>query len=110
MPGPLMKPSRDESLANQVVQAIQAGDVESLQHLLSDHPELAEARVDGARTLLHVATDWPGHFPDVAEIIATLVAVGADVNARFVGRHSEAPLHWAASSGDLAALDALLDA
>jgi ankyrin repeat protein len=38
------------------------------------------------------------------------VAAGADVNARFTGPHSETPLHWAASSDDIEALDALLDA
>ncbi len=39
-----------------------------------------------------------------------LVAAGADVNARFRGPHGETPLHWAASSDDVAVLDALLDA
>lgn len=35
---------------------------------------------------------------------------GADVNAEFIGDlHSETALHWAASSGDIALLDALLD-
>ena len=37
------------------------------------------------------------------------VAAGADVNARFTGPHTETPLHWAASSDDVEALDALLD-
>jgi len=60
--------------------------------------------------LLHVATDWPGHFPHVSASIAALVEAGADVNARFHGPHEETPLHWAASSADVAALDALLDA
>ena len=31
------------------------------------------------RTLLHVATDWPGHFPRGAATVAALVAAGADV-------------------------------
>src|SRR5262249_57303167 len=30
-------------------------------------------------------------------------------NARFDGRHTETPLHWAASSDDVEVLDALLD-
>ncbi len=34
----------------------------------------------------------------------------ADVNVRFTGPHTETPLHWAASSNDIAAVDALLDA
>ena len=47
----------------------------------------------------------------MAETVAALVAAGADVDAPFEGGpHAETPLHWAASSDDLAALDALLDA
>jgi uncharacterized protein len=38
-----------------------------------------------------------------------LAGAGADVNARFYGPHKETALHWAASSNDVAALDALLD-
>jgi hypothetical protein len=63
-----------------------------------------------SRTLLHVVTDWPGHYPNGAATVAALVDAGADVNAPFVGRHSERPLHWAASSDDIEAPDALLDA
>ncbi len=89
--------------------AVRRGDVRLLNRLLSDNPGLASARVDGQRTLLHVATDWPGHFPNCAASIAALIAHGADVNAPFIGRHSETPLHWAASTDDIDALDALLD-
>jgi uncharacterized protein len=84
--------------------------------LLAGHPGLATARLGEeepggtSRTLLHVATDWPGHFPNGAATVALLVAAGADVNARFRGEHEETPLHWAASSNDVEALDALLDA
>jgi ankyrin repeat protein len=91
------------------IAAIRSGDVEALRDVLRDHPELVNARPDGKRTLLHVATDWPGNFPNVAAVIATLVSFGADVNARFEGEHSETPLHWAASSNDVAAVEALLD-
>ena len=39
------------------------------------------------------------------------MAAGAEVDARFDGTsHQETPLHWAASSNDVTALDALLDA
>ena len=55
-------------------------------------------------------TDWPGHFPNGNEVVKVLVDAGADVNARFTGLHTETPLHWAASSDDVAVLDALLDA
>ncbi len=98
-----------------VVAAIHAGHVGELRQLLADHATLAKARLgdddpDGmSRTLLHVATDWPGHFPNVAESIALLVESGSDVNGRFRGPHEETALHWAASSDDLDALRALLD-
>jgi ankyrin repeat protein len=108
--------STEAPLARAATEAIHRGDVESLQRLLSDHPQLATERLgdddpDGmSRTLLHVATDWPGHFPNGSTTVAVLVAAGADVNARFRGPHEETPLHWAASSNDVAVLDALLDA
>ena len=108
-----------DPLASAAVEAIRGGDVETLRQLLAEHPGLATARLDDSagrpfcrmtRTLLHVATDWPGHFPNGAATVTALVAAGADVNARFTGRHQETPLHWAASSDDVAVLDALLDA
>jgi hypothetical protein len=93
---------------------VEAGDVVALEELLRRHPGLAAASIgdhpDGtARTLLHVATDWPGHRPNVAATIRALVEAGADVDAPFRGSHSETALHWAASSDDVDALDALLD-
>src|SRR5882757_9576404 len=95
------------------VTAIHKGDVEGLKKLLNENPDLAAARLAGkngeSRTLLHVATDWPGHFPNGAATVTTLIAHGADVNAQFTGKHTETPLHWAASSDDVAVLDALLD-
>jgi ankyrin repeat protein len=94
------------------ISAVRRGDVAELSRILTERPELANARLvsHGDRTLLHVATDWPGHFPQVAAIISTLVEAGADVNAASIGDHPETPLHWAASSDDIDALDALLDA
>jgi uncharacterized protein len=94
--------------------AVQAGDLSRLERLLAADPWLAEARIgdeDCYRTLLHAATDWPGHFPNGPDVVARLVAAGADVNAhsRF-SSHTETPLHWAASSDDVAVLDALVDA
>jgi ankyrin repeat protein len=108
--------SPDSPLARDVVRAIQAGDLAGLQRLLTEHPDLATARIGDpssaaiTRTLLHVTTDWPGHFPNGAAIVGMLAAAGADVNAAFTGPHAETPLHWAASSNDVAVLDALLDA
>jgi hypothetical protein len=103
-------------LAVAAVQAIHEGDVDALTRLLAENPDLARERLGSedagrmSRSLLHVATDWPGHFPNVTRTIAVLVAAGAEVNGRFTGPHTETPLHWAASSDDVDALDALLDA
>jgi uncharacterized protein len=99
----------DNSAAARAINAIHDGNLALLEQVLSEHPGLATARVDGKRTLLHVAADWPGHFPNSDASVATLIAHGAEVNAEFIGNHSETPLHWAASSDDVRALDALLD-
>ncbi len=104
-----MSVRNDDDQARAAVQAIRSGDIESLKRILSERPDLANARIDGQRTLLHTVTDWPGRFPNTVASIATLVGYGADVNAAFIGRHSETPLHWAASNDDVAALDALID-
>ncbi|MGW5739583.1 MULTISPECIES: ankyrin repeat domain-containing protein [Streptomyces] len=105
-----------DPLAISVTEAIRSGDVHALRHLLATHPALAAGRISkdgpaaGWRSLLHVATDWPGHHPHAEAVIATLVAAGADPDARFVGAHTETPLHWAASNDDVAAVDALVAA
>lgn len=106
----------DDPTAISVVKAIKEGDLKRLKEFLDDDPDLAAARItpetDGSgRTLLHIATDWPGHFPKVAVTIRLLLAAGADPNAGISGpgTESETALHWAASSNDVAAIDALLD-
>ena len=99
----------ESPLAVAVAEAIHTGDVEALWRLLAEHPELATARIGGedpnatTPTLLHIVTDWPGHFPNGAATVATLVQAGADVNARFTGPYTETPLHWAASCDDVEA-------
>ncbi|WP_433799054.1 ankyrin repeat domain-containing protein [Actinomycetospora sp. CA-084318] len=106
----------DDPAAVAATEAVQQGDLSALRRLLDEHPGLAATRIGSAdpgamsRTLLHVATDWPGHHPRVAKVIALLVDRGADVDARFAGPHEETPLHWAASCDDVEAVDALLDA
>lgn len=98
------------------IAAIQSGNISDLCKILIENPELVTVGIVGKesgesiRSLLHVATDWPGHFPNCCETIRVLLAAGADVNVRFVGFHSETPLHWAASTDDVDALDVLLDA
>jgi len=67
----------DEPVAIAVVEAIRNGDLEALQRLLSGNPGLAAARIGNTRTLLHVAADWPGHFPNGAATVAALIAHGA---------------------------------
>lgn len=105
-----------DPLAVSVTEAVRKGDVRVLRQLLADRPTLATSLISqdgpaaGRRSLLHIATDWPGHYPRGEEVIAALVAAGADPNARFVGAHDETPLHWAASNDDVTALDALIAA
>lgn len=78
-------------IAVAAVTAIRDGDQLALRSLLADNPSLATARLGDddpqgmSRTLLHVVTDWPGHFPHGAATVVTLVKAGADVNARFRG-------------------------
>ena len=64
----------------------------------------------GSRTPLHIATDWPGFFPNGCAVVRTLIAAGADPNAPVEGaRHSETPLHWAVSSDDVEVAAELID-
>jgi hypothetical protein len=108
----------DDERAVVVQSTIHGGEIDRLEGLLRDEPGLATVRIVDrggvARTLLHVVADWPGHYPHGARTVAALVAAGADVDARVQHPDShgspETPLHWAASSDDVAVLDALLDA
>jgi ketosteroid isomerase-like protein/ankyrin repeat protein len=105
----------DDEPERRATAIIRSGEAAALEQLLREHPGLATTRIGDpehgqSRTLLHVVTDWPGHVPQAAAKIRALVAAGADANARFTGPHTETPLHWAASSDDVEALDALLDA
>lgn len=105
----------DDERAVAAVTAMRAGDPDALRRLLADHPQLATARIgsegdcEWTRTLLHVATDWPGHYPNGPDVVRVLVAAGADPTGRFAGDHTETPLHWAASSDDVDVIDTLLD-
>lgn len=98
-----------------LISAIVSGEVDQVRRLLAARPALATARLTGnPRSMLHHATDWPGHRPNVATSIALLVAAGADPNTAMPQGDdieiAETPLHWAASANDIEALDALLDA
>jgi ankyrin repeat protein len=105
----------DDPVAVALVEAIRAGDTGWLQRLVEENPGLAAARLrdakGGSRTLLHVATDWPGYFPNGPAIVRLLAGAGADPSAPVTGGwHSETPLHWAASSDDVDVAEALIDA
>ena len=103
----------DDPIAKLVIQAIRSGSVAELKAVLAENPGLAGATIvnqkGAGRTLLHIVADWPGHFPNGAQMVTALIAAGANPNATMVGPNAETPLHWAASSNDLAVLDALLD-
>jgi len=109
----LLQLESDAPLAVAAVSAIHSGDTATLARLLEENSGLATARLGRgepkSRTLLHIATDWPGNFPNGAQSVAVLLEHGADVNAQSIGKHAETPLHWAASCDDVAVLDALLD-
>src|SRR4029077_942655 len=105
----------DDPLAVAATTAIQSGDLDELHRLLTANPGLSTAQIgdppDGmSRTLLHAATDWPGHYPNNAATVHALLEAGADVDARLTGPHTETPLHWTASSNDVEVMDVLLDA
>ncbi|HEY9481940.1 MAG TPA: ankyrin repeat domain-containing protein [Micromonosporaceae bacterium] len=98
-------------IVGRLVNAIHSGDVPALQRLIAQWPEVATARGHGGRTALHVATDWPGYFPNAPRIAALLIESGADPNARTDGpRPRETPLHWTASTDNLDVADVLIDA
>ncbi|MFE4424535.1 ankyrin repeat domain-containing protein [Streptomyces sp. NPDC056817] len=99
------------SSAAELVSAIHVGDVEAVQRIVADAPELIAWPLGGpfkTRTALHVVADWPGYFPNGPQIVRLLVAAGADPNTRSPG--DESPLHWAASSDDVDVAAALIDA
>src|SRR5579863_6185507 len=102
-----------DSESIEMIAAIRAGDVATLQRLLADNPGLAASRLGGVakgRTPLHVAADWPGYSPNGPQIVRMLIAAGADPNARDPDQPgSETPLHWAASSDDVDVASALID-
>lgn len=102
--------STDKPTAAALVAAIRAGDLDHLHRLIDQQPDLATSRVNG-RTALHLVADWPGYYPNGPAVARTLIAAGADPNARTNGEGApETPLHWAASSDDLEVADVLIDA
>jgi len=108
-----MRLSNGDPLARALVDAIHAGEVDSLTRLLREHPALASAELvddkGGSITPPHAAADWPGFFPRAPEVVALLVDAGGDPNVPVRGGwHAETPLHWAASNDDVEVARALI--
>src|SRR5436305_1240890 len=103
-----------DPLAVRLKAAIQSGELGELRRLLDEQPDLATVRIAGRRgswrTPLHLATDWPGYFPNAPAAVRLLIEAGADPSAPCEDGPSETPLHWAASSDDLEVAAALIDA
>ena len=103
----------ERDLATELVFAIRAGDMDAVNRLIVEAPELARRPLGGpskTRTALHIVTDWPGYWPNGPAMVRLLVAAGADPNFRDPEPGSETPLHWAASSDDVDVAAALIDA
>jgi hypothetical protein len=112
--GGSLRLAKIDPLAQALVESIHAGDVQTLNRLLREHPGLATARIvdekGGSATPLHAVTDWPGFFPNGPRIVAVLIGAGADPDASVEGSwHAETPLHWAPSSDDVEVARALVD-
>jgi hypothetical protein len=113
-----MRIPQDDPVAIELRLAVRGGDLETAGRLLGEHPGLARAtfvgRNEGTGTSLHMVADWPGYFPNGAEMVRLMVSAGADpsvpARGRDPGGDAETPLHWAASSDDTDVAAALIDA
>ena len=91
--------------AKLIIKAAKSGDVATLKSLLSSDSSLLEARDSDGSTPLHCAT-WKGH----QNVVAALLAAGADVNAVNQNGHwGTTPLHAAAHANQAAIAKLLLD-
>ena len=90
-PEPMRIPQHDP-VAMELRLAVHGGDLETAARLLAGHPGLARARFvgrdEGTGTSLHMVSDWPGYFPNGAEMVRLLVSEGADPDAPAAGRGS----------------------
>jgi uncharacterized protein len=104
----------DDPIAIDLVFAVHGGNVDIVNRLLRDIPDLAATRFvgkdGGSNTALHMVTDWPGYFPNGPEIAHLLIDAGADPDAPSGGGGApETPLHYAASSDDADVAEVLID-
>jgi len=76
----------------EIIKAAKSGDVAKVKTLLSENPDLINARDTDGSTPLHCAT-WKGHV----EVVACLLKAGADVKAHNSNGHwGTTALHAAA--------------
>lgn len=62
--------------------------------LLAEHPDLASSPLGGAagsQRPLHVATDWPGFFPNGPSVAWLIIDAGADLDDRGDDKSTERP-------------------
>ncbi len=83
--------------------AVGAGDLNRVQALLKDHPELISSKDASGDTPLHAAIAAKAG----KNLVDLLLASNADVNAR--GANGATPLHLAGVSGDQSLVQQLLD-
>lgn len=89
----------------EIIKAAKSGHLERLRVLLAADPGLVHARDSDGSTPLHCAT-WKGH----PEVVALLLAAGADVNAMNNNEHwGTTPLHAAAHANQAAIAQILID-
>lgn len=109
-----MRLSPSDAVAADITRAVKTGDLATVERLVREQPDLANARIEGrrggSRTVLHQVADWPGFVPNGPDMVRLLVAAGADVDATTEGGFTETPLHWAASSDDADVAEALISA
>lgn len=87
--------------------AVEAGELETVEHMLEQEPRLANARTDDLdkHTALHLIAK--SHHENAVEIARALLDYGADVNARSGGLAT--PLNRALRSGTRAMCSELLN-
>jgi ankyrin repeat protein len=90
------------SFGAEIHELAESGDLESLQVVLRDQPDLVNAKNENGRTPLHLACR--GAYP---EVVKYLVAHGADVNAR--DDYQSTPLHFAAYRNLTESMNVLLE-
>jgi ankyrin repeat protein len=88
------------------LRAAKNGDLQTVKTLLAGAPELIAATDAEGSTALHGAS-----WKDAREVVAFLIAAGADINARNQNDHwGTTPLHAAAHANNTAVVRLLIDA